>query len=61
MRDIVKYYVAQHGASGPDVLRDSDHPARQIYLERYADRDGSVFLNRFYDVYGATLYLSRRF
>ncbi len=52
MRDVVHYYTAVHGGGsaepqwgeGQDALRES-------YLRRFADQEGRVYLNRFYDDY----------
>ncbi len=50
MRDIVRYYTYQR----PDItelfenIRD---PRRQEYLEHFADREGKIFINRFYNKY----------
>lgn len=51
MRDVVGYYASQGPIARRDILGDPDHPARQAYLARYADREGRVFLNRFYEQY----------
>jgi membrane peptidoglycan carboxypeptidase len=48
MRDIVKYHQAQ-GAPAEAILGDRQHPLRAQYLARFADREGTTFLNRFYD------------
>jgi membrane peptidoglycan carboxypeptidase len=48
MRDIVQYYGAVEPALRLDLLEDRAHPAREAYLVRFADREGSTFLNRFY-------------
>jgi membrane peptidoglycan carboxypeptidase len=48
MRDIVRYYEAQ-GAPAEAILGDRQHPLRRSYLERFADREGTTFLNQFYD------------
>ena len=48
MRDIVQYYRAA-GAPADAILGDRQHPLRQTYLARFADREGTTFLNRFYD------------
>lgn len=47
MRDIVNYTIGQGQQTRQELLSDPDHPARKAYLERYADREGTVFLNRF--------------
>ena len=48
MRDIVQYYQAA-GAPADAILGDRQHPLRATYLARFADREGTTFLNRFYD------------
>ncbi len=50
MRSIVRYYMFQGGGS-PDIFEDPDDPARKVYLEKFADREGKEFLNRFYKKY----------
>ncbi len=52
MRDIVQYHRAQGPVSPREVLSDLDHPARLVYLRRFADREGKQFLNRFWERYG---------
>jgi len=50
MRDIVRYYTYQR----PDIAKlfeDIRDPRRQEYLERFADREGKIFINRFYNKY----------
>ncbi|UEM22716.1 transglycosylase domain-containing protein [Skermanella mucosa] len=52
MRDIVQYYVAEGAEdAGGTLLTDPTNPARQAYLEQFADKEGSHFLNRFYTDY----------
>lgn len=51
MRDIVHYYMYQVPGSTTKILADANDPAREIYLERFADREGRVFLTRFYKKY----------
>ena len=51
MRDIVQFYMAEGGDDTADILHNPDHPARQAYLARFADKEGSDFLNRFYTTY----------
>jgi membrane peptidoglycan carboxypeptidase len=48
MRDIVQYHRAA-GAPAEAILDDRQHPLRREYLARFADREGTTFLNRFYD------------
>jgi membrane peptidoglycan carboxypeptidase len=48
MRDIVQYHQAA-GAPAEAILGDRQHPLRASYLARFADREGTTFLNRFYD------------
>jgi membrane peptidoglycan carboxypeptidase len=47
MRDIVHYYVAEGTGDIGRILDDPDNPARDEYLARFADQEGTVFLNRF--------------
>ncbi|PWC75180.1 transglycosylase domain-containing protein [Azospirillum sp. TSH64] len=51
MRDVVQFYMDEGADDGADILRTPDHPARQAYLARFADREGTDFLNRFYNDY----------
>lgn len=50
MRDIVRYELARH-ESLPELLQDKDDPRRLEYLQRFADREGQVFLSKFYKKY----------
>ncbi|MEZ5841783.1 MAG: hypothetical protein R3D02_15625 [Hyphomicrobiales bacterium] len=36
---------------GTEILKNRDHPARADYLRRFADKEGRVFLGRFYARY----------
>ena len=47
MRDIVNYTIGQGLGVKSSVLLEYDLPQRQIYLERFADDEGAVFLSRF--------------
>ncbi|HUQ93435.1 MAG TPA: transglycosylase domain-containing protein [Bryobacteraceae bacterium] len=51
MRDIVDYQVRRLPGYSPGLLSDDNHPAREKYLARFADREGSVFLRAFYERY----------
>ena len=51
MRDIVRYYMYHVPGSTAKILADVEDPARQAYLARFADKEGRVFLNRFYNKY----------
>ena len=51
MRDIEGYYKWRVPGVTPSVLTDPDDPARERYLRRFADEEGSVFLRRFYQKY----------
>ncbi|MDH5551907.1 MAG: transglycosylase domain-containing protein [Nitrosomonas sp.] len=50
MRDIVRYsiYLNENRAQ---LLKDDQDPRRQEYLSRFADREGQVFLRRFWRKY----------
>lgn len=47
MRDIVNYTIGQSANTKEEILDDAKNPARRAYLERFADREGAVFLNRY--------------
>ena len=51
MRDIVNYIVARGPNPKEEILGDPGHPARRAYLERFADNEGAIYLNRFYALY----------
>ena len=51
MRDIVRYHVVRLPGWSPALVADRDHPARDGLLQRFADREGIVFLDRFLDRY----------
>lgn len=51
MRDIVRYYQAEGPESAKAILADREHPARRDYLQRFADMEGRVFIDRFYRRY----------
>jgi membrane peptidoglycan carboxypeptidase len=51
MRDIVHFYMYQAPDSSAQLLEDSDDPTRKAYLERFADREGRVFLSQIYRKY----------
>lgn len=45
MRDITNYHIGQIGS---EILKDSKHPKRRHYLERFANREAMAFLRRFH-------------
>lgn len=51
MRDIVRYTMYQVPGSTAQLLDDADDPRRMEYLARFADREGQVFLRRFWRKY----------
>lgn len=51
MRDIENYYKWRVPGASPSVLTDPNDPARERYLERFADEEGAVFLRRFFNRY----------
>ncbi len=51
MRDIVKYEIYRLPGGTSVLSENRDDPQRRIYLSRFADREGSLFLSRFYDKY----------
>ncbi|MDX5298713.1 MAG: glycosyl transferase family 51, partial [Gammaproteobacteria bacterium] len=51
MRDIVRYTIHHEPGSSAKLLGDDSDPRRQAYLQRFADREGQVFLQRFWRKY----------
>ncbi len=51
LRDVVHYYMFQTAGSSASLLQDADNPRRDVYLSRFADREGRVFIQRFYTKY----------
>lgn len=50
IRDLVSYSTYQT-SNGAELLKSDDNPERREYLRRFADREGSVFLQRFWKKY----------
>lgn len=50
MRDLVSYSTYET-INSAELLKDDKDPRRQEYLTRFADREGSVFLQRFWKKY----------
>jgi membrane peptidoglycan carboxypeptidase len=51
LRDIVRYTTFAMPGSSARILEDAQDPARTEYLLRFADREGTQFLDRFYRKY----------
>jgi membrane peptidoglycan carboxypeptidase len=51
MRDLVRYSTYQAPNNSAELLKDDDDPRRQEYLSRFADREGTAFLLRFWKRY----------
>lgn len=51
MRDIVRYHVVRLRGWEEPLIADPGHPGRLPLLQRFADREGIVFLDRFLDRY----------
>lgn len=51
MRDIVYHTMFNMPSSSATLLDDDDDPKRKEYLARFADREGSAYLQRFYRKY----------
>jgi len=51
MRDLVRYSTYSAPSNSGQLLRDDDDPRRQEYLARFADREGTEFLQRFWKKY----------
>jgi membrane peptidoglycan carboxypeptidase len=51
MRDVVRYSTYQGPNNSAALLKDDRNPRRQEYLSEFADREGRVFLLRFWKRY----------
>jgi membrane peptidoglycan carboxypeptidase len=51
MRDLVHFYMYKVPGSSAQLLEDSAAPQRMEYLQRFADREGRVFIGHFYRKY----------
>lgn len=51
MRDIVRHTMYQTPGMSAHIFDERDDPKRRELLERFADREGRVFLDRFYKKY----------
>lgn len=51
MRDVVHHVMARSAGENAALIGRPDHPERQAYLARFADREGSEFLARFHRKY----------
>lgn len=51
MRDIVRYYMAQIPGSPTRIHDKLNDEARQVYLGKFADKEGTYFLEQFYQKY----------
>lgn len=50
MRDVTRYYTMEIPGAR-EVLLDRGEPRRQDYLYRFADLEGNIYLNQFYNQY----------
>ncbi|MDO8904782.1 transglycosylase domain-containing protein [Hydrogenophaga sp.] len=48
MREVVRHTMYQVPGSTARVLEDDSDPRREVYLARFADREGQTFLRRFW-------------
>jgi membrane peptidoglycan carboxypeptidase len=51
MRDVVRHYMFSVPGSSARLLSDEQDPRRKEYLARFADREGRVYVRRFYAKY----------
>ncbi|MGA9700773.1 transglycosylase domain-containing protein [Pseudomonas sp.] len=51
MRDLVRYSTYHGANNSAELLKDDSDPRRQEYLARFADREGTTFLLRFWKKY----------
>ncbi|MDE2203060.1 MAG: transglycosylase domain-containing protein [Burkholderiaceae bacterium] len=62
MRDIVRYEMFDANPDAAALLSNPNAPQRQAYLSRFADREGSVYLTRFYErLHGGTPQAAREY
>lgn len=55
MRDLVRYSTYQTPGSSISLLKDDAEPRRQEYLARFADKEGTDYLRRFWKSTSAKL------
>ncbi|MEK1907276.1 MAG: transglycosylase domain-containing protein [Pseudomonas sp.] len=51
LRDLVRYSTYHGTSNSAELLKDDKHPQRADYLKRFADREGTTFLLRFWHKY----------
>ena len=51
MRDLVRYSTYHAANNSAELLKDDNDPRRQEYLAKFADREGTTFLLRFWKKY----------
>ena len=51
MRDVVNYYIGEAPVSRAMLFDSSESPQRQVYLSKFAEKEGQVFLGRFFRKY----------
>jgi membrane peptidoglycan carboxypeptidase len=51
MRDIVRYFSMHTPGSSARTLQEMSKETRTEYLEKFADKEGRIFLSRFYEKY----------
>ncbi|HEY0921435.1 transglycosylase domain-containing protein [Rheinheimera pacifica] len=51
LQDMVNYSIYHGENSSYQLLADDDNPRREQYLRRFADREGTTFLRRFWQKY----------
>ena len=47
LEEVINHFVFREGGAGQEVLYESSSPRRRAYLERFADREGRLFIRRF--------------
>ena len=51
MRDVVRYTTYQAPSNSAELLKDDLNPRRQEYLARFADREGTTYMLKFWKKY----------
>jgi len=47
MRDLVRHFMYRDPEGAAQILADPDDPRREVYLKRFADKEGKAYLARF--------------
>ena len=51
MREIVYHHMYGEDSSRQEILKEKNHPDRNVYLQKFAEYEGTLFLHRYYRKY----------